>query len=158
MFVLVVVILVPEATLAKEVEVEEDSGWTIKFDYQVWTAGKEFHIGDKLVFRYPVGAHNVHKMNATGFQDCVAPLDIIPLVTSNDAITFATLGKKWYICGVGKHCEVGGQKVVITILLEVVSPVPSPQALAPTSSTKGIVSLGAHMLAAVAPVTMTFIT
>ncbi|KAF6140214.1 hypothetical protein GIB67_000262 [Kingdonia uniflora] len=125
--------------LANEVVVGDNSGWTIKFDYQVWAAGKEFHIGDKLVFKYPVGAHNVHKVNAANFQDCVAPLEAIPL--ANIAMS-----------------EVGGQKLVITVLPEVGSPAPSPQALAPTSSTKGIASPGAHMLAAVALVTMTVIT
>ncbi|EEF46461.1 hypothetical protein RCOM_1494350 [Ricinus communis] len=36
----------------------------------------------------------------------------------------ATPGKKWYICGVGKHCEVGGQKLTITVQSE--APAPSP--------------------------------
>ncbi|KAF6144438.1 hypothetical protein GIB67_024665, partial [Kingdonia uniflora] len=76
----------------------------------------------------------------------------------NDVITLATPRKKWYICGVGKHCEVGDHKLVITVLPEVTSPAPSPQSLTPTSSTKGITSPEAHMFAAVALVTMTFIT
>ncbi|KAF6169921.1 hypothetical protein GIB67_034313 [Kingdonia uniflora] len=150
MFILVVAILISAGTLAKEFVVGDDSGWTIKFDYQTWATGKEFHVGDKLVFNYPVGAHNVHKVNATGFQDCVAPLDAIPLATGSDVVTLATPGKKWYICGVGKHCEVGGQKLVITVLpkLSASAPAPAPQAVAPTSAANGVVSSVLQMLLA----------
>ncbi|KAF6144433.1 hypothetical protein GIB67_024660 [Kingdonia uniflora] len=38
MFLRVVAILIPEAALAKEIAVGDDSVWTIKFDYQVWAA------------------------------------------------------------------------------------------------------------------------
>jgi hypothetical protein len=41
-------------------------------------------------------------------------------------ITLAIPGKKWYICGVAKHCEVKNQKLVITVLPQTVSPAPSP--------------------------------
>lgn len=68
-----------------------------------------------------VGAHNVYKVNGTAFQQCSVPPPSEALTTGNDKITLATAGRKWYICGVGKHCD-NGMKLVITVL----SPSPSP--------------------------------
>ncbi|XP_044500281.1 blue copper protein 1b-like [Mangifera indica] len=112
----------PIITSAKDFIVGDQSGWTVGFDYQAWAAGKEFHIGDKLVFNYPVGEHNVYKVNGTDFQNCTVPLQGTPLTSGNDTIVLATCGKKWYICGVANHCSLG-QKLVITV---------QPQALPPS--------------------------
>ncbi|XP_015899794.3 double-stranded RNA-binding protein 1 isoform X1 [Ziziphus jujuba] len=83
------------------------------------------------VFQYPVGAHNVFKVNATSFQNCIVPPPDQALMTGNDTIVLASPGKKWYICGVGKHCETGGQKLAITVQSGAgapqVAPGPSPE-------------------------------
>ena len=83
------------------------------------------------MFKYPKGAHNVLKVNGTGFAQCAAPAGTVALETGYDVITLATEGRKWYICGVGKHCEAGNQKLVITVLPQVWTPVPSPSPWAP---------------------------
>ncbi|XP_059448111.1 blue copper protein-like [Corylus avellana] len=121
----ILAILVP-SILATEFLVGDDKGWTINFDYQAWAKGKEFHVGDKLVFKYPKGFHNVLKVNGTGFQQCVAPTGTQPLTSGNDIITLVTPGRKWYICGAPMHCKIGNQKLVITVLPQTVSPAPSP--------------------------------
>ncbi|GJY87935.1 putative phytocyanin domain containing protein [Tanacetum coccineum] len=51
----------------------DNYGWTLNFDYQAWATGKEFVVGDKLVFRYPIGKHNVFRVNGTQFQQCTIP-------------------------------------------------------------------------------------
>ncbi|CAI9093863.1 OLC1v1029453C1 [Oldenlandia corymbosa var. corymbosa] len=113
-------------------------GWTLNFDYQTWASGQEFHVGDDLVFRYPVGVHNVAKVNGTGFQTCTAPTDAAPLTSGYDVIRLAASGKKWYICSVGVHCAVGGMKLVIDVLPEgsaespASAPAPSPVQWIPT--------------------------
>lgn len=66
------------------------------------------------------------KVNGTGFQQCAAPAGTVALTSGNDVISLATPGRKWYICGVGKHCEVGNQKLFINVLDQELSPVPSP--------------------------------
>ncbi|KAE8008184.1 hypothetical protein FH972_004721 [Carpinus fangiana] len=121
----ILAILVP-SILATEFLVGDDKGWTINFDYQAWAKGKEFHVGDKLVFKYPEGVHNVFKVNGTGFQQCMVPKETEPLTSGNDVVTLLNPGRKWYICGVAKHCAVGNQKLIITVLPYTVSPVPSP--------------------------------
>lgn len=81
---------------------------------------------DDAVFKYPEGAHNVLKVNGTGFQQCVAPAETEALRSGNDVITLATPGRKWYICGVSRHCEAANQKLFITVLPQVSSPAFSP--------------------------------
>ena len=66
------------------------------------------------------------KVDGAGFKQCMAPAGTAALTSGNDVITLATPGRKWYICGVGQHCEVGNQKLVITVLDQVSSPAPSP--------------------------------
>ncbi|XP_048131622.1 uncharacterized protein LOC115746443 [Rhodamnia argentea] len=118
--------IVPVSVMGTEFMVGDDKGWTLNFDYQAWAEGKQFYVGDKLVFKYPGGAHNVLKVNGTGFQECVAPAGTVALTTGNDVITLLTPGRKWYICGVGKHCASGNMKLVITVLPKMESPEPEP--------------------------------
>ncbi|KAG8648023.1 blue copper protein [Manihot esculenta] len=121
--------IVPSTTLAKDYIVGDDSGWTTNYDYQAWAQGKNFMVGDTLVFKYPVGIHNVFKVNGTGFQNCSVPPLNEALTSGNDTIVLATPGRKWYICGVGKHCEVGNQKLAITVQSQALPPslAPSPR-------------------------------
>ncbi|PQQ09135.1 mavicyanin [Prunus yedoensis var. nudiflora] len=111
--------------LATNYVVGDGKGWT-NFDYQAWARGKMFYVGDSLVFNYPKGVHNVFKVNGTGFQQCSAPLDSVPLTSGHDVITLATTGRKWYICGVAQHCAMGGQKLLITVFPSSFAPSPSP--------------------------------
>ncbi|KAM7529907.1 hypothetical protein LguiB_033317 [Lonicera macranthoides] len=61
----------------------------------------------------------------------------------NDMIVLATPGRKWYICGVGQHCAVGGQKLVINVnpagLMATTPSVSPSQAMPYTSSSNGII-------------------
>ncbi|KAF9614681.1 hypothetical protein IFM89_019809, partial [Coptis chinensis] len=118
--------IVMQSTLAKEIIVGGDKGWTTKFDYLAWAAGKDFRVGDRLVFKYEIGAHNVFKVDASSFEQCVRPPAREGLTSGNDAITLETPGRKWYICGVGKHCEDGKQKLEVTVFPQLLSPAISP--------------------------------
>ncbi|KAH7514064.1 hypothetical protein FEM48_Zijuj11G0048900 [Ziziphus jujuba var. spinosa] len=111
----IIVVLAPSA-LAKEFVVGDEKGWTINFDYQAWAEGKDFRVGDRLIFKYTVGAHNVLRVDGNGFQQCAAPAGTEALATGNDVIMLSTPGRKWYICNVGQHCEAGKQKLAITVL------------------------------------------
>lgn len=78
------------------------------------------------VFNYPVGSHNVFKVNGTGFQNCIKPALSEALISGNDTIVLASPGRKWYICGVGQHCASGGQKLFIVVNPVAMSPGVSP--------------------------------
>ncbi|CAN6723357.1 unnamed protein product [Malus baccata var. baccata] len=92
--ILAILALFAPSILATDYVVGNDKGWTINFDYQAWAQGKTFYVGDNLVFNYPKGAHNVFKVNGTGFQECSAPLDSVPLTSGKDVINLATPGRK----------------------------------------------------------------
>ncbi|CAL1356545.1 unnamed protein product [Linum trigynum] len=138
MFVLLIAV-VPSTTVAKYFIVGDEVGWTTNFDYQSWTVGKDFHVGDKLVFRYPKGFHNVFKVNGTEFQNCLVPSNSsLRLDSGSDIVTLLTPGRKWYICGVAKHCKQQTQKLVIQVQPPIVivpapapAPAPSPSSSAP---------------------------
>ncbi|XP_010645994.2 blue copper protein 1a-like [Vitis vinifera] len=136
--------------MATEFTVGDDQGWTINFDYEAWAKDKVFHVGDKLVFKYTAGRHNVFKVNGTAFTNCTIPPANEAITTGNDVITLATPGRKWYICGVNDHCGNYGQKLVITVLEESASPAPAPShptAPAPNSA-HGISGSGYQLLMA----------
>ncbi|KAI3691720.1 hypothetical protein L6452_31522 [Arctium lappa] len=118
---------------AKEYIVGDASGWALDFDYQTWAKDKVFFVGDTLVFNYVSGTHTVVKVNGTGFQQCIVSPAIGTLTSGQDVIPLQTPGRKWYICGVGKHCESRNMKLVITVLPQTMVPAPSPMA-ASTSS------------------------
>ncbi|XP_022858640.1 stellacyanin-like [Olea europaea var. sylvestris] len=119
------VAIVASSALAIEYVVGDDAGWKLNFDYQKWAEGKQFVVGDKLIFKYTDKTHNVHRVNGTAFQQCMAPAESEALTSGFDVITLATPGRKWYICGVGKHCA-NGMKLAITVSAEVQAPAPSP--------------------------------
>ncbi|GJT04701.1 blue copper protein-like protein [Tanacetum coccineum] len=82
--------------------VGDNYGWTLNFDYQAWATGKEFVVGDKLVFRYPIGKHNVFRVNGTQFQQCTIPAVNEALTSGYDVITLVTPGRK---CNYEIICE-----------------------------------------------------
>ncbi|MFS8003638.1 putative Phytocyanin domain, cupredoxin [Helianthus anomalus] len=92
--------------------VGDDKGWTLNFDYQVWAKDKVFVAGDQLV-------------NGIVFQQCIIPPTNEALTSGYDFITLATPGRKWYMCGVGKHCEYG-LKLFINVLPQSYPPPPPP--------------------------------
>ncbi|KAK6944182.1 Phytocyanin domain [Dillenia turbinata] len=128
-FLTMVAVVLPSLAMATEYIVGDASGWTILYDYQAWAEDKVFHVGDKLVFQYPVGVHNVFKVDGAAFANCTVPPPDQALTSGNDTITLGSPGNKWYICGVGQHCSQFGQKLAITV--EGLSPEPAP---APISS------------------------
>ncbi|KAK3010445.1 hypothetical protein RJ639_010654 [Escallonia herrerae] len=140
--------------------VGDDKGWTIGLDYQAWAKPKEFHVGDRLVFNYPNGEHNVYQVNETAFKQCVPSAGSTALTTGNDVVTLTTTGSYFFLCGIGQHCKAGNQKLAITVLPGVpVSPPSNSNSNIPTISAASfarfnylawmIVACGAFMMIAV---------
>ncbi|XP_031099209.1 mavicyanin-like [Ipomoea triloba] len=121
---LTVAILAVYAT-ATDYIVGDEYGWTTNVDYQAWAKGKQFVVGDKLIFKYPAGTNSVYKVGGNGFKQCIPPAQSTPLTTGNDVIELGTPGRKWYISGSGQYCKLG-QKLVITVS-------PKPQAPSPAT-------------------------
>ncbi|CAI0414012.1 unnamed protein product [Linum tenue] len=139
--VAVLAVLAPTMVSAKQYVVGDDKGWTKDFDYTTWTAGKQFFVGDSLVFNYAQGGHNVFKVNGTDFMQCSKPLVGAPLTTGSDEIPLKTTGRKWYICGVAGHCA-SGQKLVITVSDGSAAPAPTPTSPSTGAVSRSIINAG----------------
>ncbi|CAL5429784.1 unnamed protein product [Camellia sinensis] len=122
--VIAIVAITLPSTLATDFTVGDDNGWLLDYNYQAWAMGKDFRVGDRLIFDYPQGAHDVLIVNATGFQQCTAPANAVPLTTGHDIIPLTAPGQEWYICSY--HCATGNMKLSITVLPLVQSPAASP--------------------------------
>ncbi|KAL8238792.1 hypothetical protein R6Q59_015359 [Mikania micrantha] len=132
-FVLVALGVLAAFVSATEYTVGDDSGWTLDFDYQTWAKDKVFVVGDKLAFNYVSGSHNVVKVNGTGFQQCTTTSANGTLTSGRDVVTLQTPGRKWYICGVAKHCELRNMKLAITVLPQTMAPAPAQSQSASTT-------------------------
>ncbi|KAL8053681.1 hypothetical protein ABFX02_05G088700 [Erythranthe guttata] len=112
---MIIALVVAPAAFATDYTVGDDSGWKLGINYTEWAEGKNFRVGDTIMFMYKSGAHNVMKVNGCDFQKCASSnATVVPLTTGNDVIPLATPGKKWYICTIGEHCS-KGMKLVISV-------------------------------------------
>ncbi|CAL9175263.1 unnamed protein product [Musa hybrid cultivar] len=110
--ILAAAVAVPQSAIAADFTVGDDSGWLPNFNYSSWTQGKEFRVGDNLVFKYMQGAHNVMQVGGPDFKACNTSAVAINTFTSgNDLVALDTPGRRWYMCGFGDHCT-RGQKLV----------------------------------------------
>ncbi|KAL1830126.1 hypothetical protein DCAR_0209534 [Daucus carota subsp. sativus] len=142
--------------LATDFVIGDEAGWKTNFDYKTWAAGKEFHVGDKLIFKYSAGVHNVHRADLASFQSCKPSATSVALTTGNDVITLASEGKKWYLCSIASHCASGNMKLAITVLPQGESPAPAPQVMGHREESAAV-GFGTQLLwigAALGPVMM----
>ncbi|XP_034704188.1 blue copper protein-like [Vitis riparia] len=83
--------VLPVVAMATEFTIGDDQRWTINFDYKAWAKEKVFHVGDKLVFKYTAGRHNVFKVNGTAFTNCIIPPVNEAIITRNDKLVIIVL-------------------------------------------------------------------
>ncbi|KAK6117132.1 hypothetical protein DH2020_049177 [Rehmannia glutinosa] len=118
--------------LATVYKVGDDAGWNLGVNYTLWAEGKDFRVGDALMFMYKPGDHNVLKVNGVDFPKCTSSnATAIPLTSGSDVIPLSTPGKKWYICDIGDHCSEGMKLVITVSVAEGPSPAPMPGWTAP---------------------------
>ncbi|XP_062108384.1 mavicyanin [Humulus lupulus] len=136
-----------ELSMAAIYKVGDSSGWTTigNVDYKLWSATKNFQVGDIIKFEYNAQFHNVMRVTHAMYKTCNASLPLETYTTGNDTITIKTRGHHFYMCGVPGHCQ-GGQKVDINVprtvstdiaptpLVSVSPPAPAVKAPAPASN------------------------
>ncbi|OIW16079.1 hypothetical protein TanjilG_04614 [Lupinus angustifolius] len=88
-------------------------GWNDFFDFNNWSDGKEFHVGDILVFNYESSLHNVLQVDYKAYDGCITDSYIQRFNNGNDSVVLKE-GRAWFICGVENHCQ-NGQKLNITV-------------------------------------------
>ncbi|MCD7460180.1 hypothetical protein HAX54_043029 [Datura stramonium] len=94
---------------------DPNGGWQQSGDLQAWAASKTFFVGDNLIFAY-APSHSVLEVTKAGFDSCQITSPIAIYTGGMTVITLASVGKRYFICGTGGHCSVGGMKLEISTL------------------------------------------
>ncbi|KAL2254362.1 basic blue protein-like [Sesamum indicum] len=89
---------------AKIYTVGGSTGWI--FNVSGWETGKPFKAGDKLVFKYAVGRHNVVVVDKGSYDSCSVPAGAPTYGSGNDKLTLKE-GTNYFICGFTGHCHAG---------------------------------------------------
>ncbi|KAG0519291.1 hypothetical protein BDA96_09G251700 [Sorghum bicolor] len=85
--------------------------------YADWASARQISVGDKLMFLYRSGAHNIVEVPTRELFDVCSMHNITNRYQNGPTIIELTEpGQRFYFCGVGEHCEVG-QKLAINVLL-----------------------------------------
>ncbi|KAK4368460.1 hypothetical protein RND71_012252 [Anisodus tanguticus] len=109
-------------------------GWDQTSDLQAWAASKSFFVGDTLIFSY-APSHSVLEVTKASFDSCEITSPIAIYTGGMTVISLASVGKRYFICGTGGHCTVGGMKLEINTLPKA-SPPPAKPATPPTATPK----------------------
>lgn len=112
-----------------------NGGWDQFSDVQGWAASKTFFVGDNLIFSYAL-SHSVLEVTKAGFESCQITAPLAIYTGGMTVITLASVGKRYFICGTGGHCNVGGMKLEIDTLPKASPPPPAKPATPPTATPK----------------------
>lgn len=110
---LVVVSSVAAASAATSFTVGEGSGWALNVNYDNWASGKTFVAGDKLVFNFATGQHDVLEVDKSGYDSCSSSNPTNSIQNGPATVTLTT-GTHYYICGISGHCS-AGMKLAVTV-------------------------------------------
>ena len=91
-----------------------DGSWDLRTNYSQWVSRIRFTIGDELKFQYSTAVHNVVEVSKTGYDSCNGSSPISTFPTGNDVVPLATVGTRYFICGVSGHCN-AGMKVEVNV-------------------------------------------
>ncbi|KAH0470491.1 hypothetical protein IEQ34_000214 [Dendrobium chrysotoxum] len=117
---------VPAIVGATDFIVGDEDGWKLGVNYTEWAEDKDFRVGDRIVFNYVKGKHNVLSVSGPAFHSCNKTASSQLLTTGNDKIELTKAGRKWYICAIGDHCDKGMKLFIDVDEAEVPAPAPSP--------------------------------
>ena len=91
-----------------------DGSWVLQTNYSRWVSRIRFTTGDELKFQYSAAVHNVVEVSKTGYDSCNGSSPISTFPTGNDVVPLATVGTRYFICGVSGHCD-AGMKVEVNV-------------------------------------------
>ncbi|KAK7388668.1 hypothetical protein VNO78_23491 [Psophocarpus tetragonolobus] len=98
--------------------VGDTTGWTIANGgasfYTTWASGKNFRVGDILVFNYASNAHNVEEVTKANFDSCSSASPIATYSAPPVRLALNKSGEHYFICGITGHCA-AGQKLSINV-------------------------------------------
>ncbi|KQK15878.1 blue copper protein [Brachypodium distachyon] len=99
--------------LAVDYTVDDSIGWDTYVDYDKWTAGKTFMIGDTLTFKYEA-YHNVLEVTEADYGSCATGKPISTHSGGETVFELAEAGTRYFICGIPRHCANGTMHLQVT--------------------------------------------
>ncbi|KAL5197246.1 hypothetical protein ABZP36_000758 [Zizania latifolia] len=115
-----VVTAVASTAVAKDYTVGGSYGWDTYVDYDKWTAGKTFMVGDSInefetlaVFKYEP-YHNVLEVPEADYDSCTANNAVSVHSGGNTTFELAAAGTRYFICSIPRHCLNGTMHVKVT--------------------------------------------
>ncbi|GJN03820.1 hypothetical protein PR202_ga21302 [Eleusine coracana subsp. coracana] len=102
------------AASATTYTVGDTQGWTTNVDYSGWTSGKNFAVGDKLLFNFASAAHTVTEVSKSNYESCSSSNAISSNSNGPATVTLSSPGTHYFICGVPGHCS-GGMKLAVDV-------------------------------------------
>ncbi|XP_058086157.1 stellacyanin-like [Magnolia sinica] len=93
--------------------VGDTAGWEISTDFDSWAKGKNFKVGDVLLFQYS-SLHTVDVVTKDNYDNCNATGALQSNSGGNTSIPLTTAGNKYFICGTLSHC-LGGMKLQVSV-------------------------------------------
>ncbi|PWA56738.1 Cupredoxin [Artemisia annua] len=106
------VISISDPRYPRTIVVGGDKGWTYGVDHQAFMNNIEMFVGDKLLFQYPIGQHDVVEVDAENFEKCTVPPGAKRHTSGKDLINIDKEKRRFFICSVkgGHHCRDGKMK------------------------------------------------
>ncbi|KAJ9135476.1 hypothetical protein P3X46_032657 [Hevea brasiliensis] len=136
--VLVFVALIVEGALAAQHIVGGSQGWEESTDFNSWTSGKKFKVGDQLVFKYTSGLHSVVELaGESAYKNCDLGSALDSMNTGNDVVKLSKVGTRYFACGTLGHCG-QGMKVKITTEAGTAPSTPDSSSSSPAASSASI--------------------
>ncbi|OEL15748.1 hypothetical protein BAE44_0023231 [Dichanthelium oligosanthes] len=99
--------------LATDYTVGGSDQWDTYIDYDKWTAGKTFMVGDTIEFKY-MPYHNVLEVTEADYAACNPDKPISTNSGGNTTFKLTATGTRYFICGIPRHCLNGTMHVKIT--------------------------------------------
>ncbi|XP_042503752.1 stellacyanin-like [Macadamia integrifolia] len=103
---LLILLLIAPAVYATEFTVGDTDGWNQDVDYTSWVSGKNFSVGDTLLFQYGP-THSVDIVSSSDYQNCASTTPLLSYSSGNDRVTINSTGTMYFICPTTYHCFQG---------------------------------------------------
>ncbi|XP_028772460.1 mavicyanin-like [Neltuma alba] len=100
--------LFAKEAFATQYDVGGSQGWDESTDFNTWSSGKTFKVGDQLVFKYSSGLHSVVELGSeSDFKSCDISNPVNSMSSGNDVVKLNNAGTRYFACGTAGHCAQG---------------------------------------------------
>ncbi|CAL0321641.1 unnamed protein product [Lupinus luteus] len=132
-FLLLVATLMVKEGLGDQHVVGGSQGWDQSTNFNSWTSGQTFKVGDQLVFKYS-SMHSVVELGGeSDYKTCNIGTPVNTMSSGNDVVKLDKPGTRYFTCATLGHCN-QGMKVKIKVVKKNVPSSPAPSSLSSPSS------------------------